>query len=302
MSPLKQHWVNFLESEKVQKVRQYLPPLNFITVHYSYFIITCLITSVIFWGSSDPTKSITYTDALFLVVSAMTEAGLNTVNLSQMTTFQQFILWFLIVIGSSIFVSISTVLTRKRVFESRFKHVIKLQKEARRTHRRSMSMPRRRNSVSNRVDEVKPPAEVADKSDFQSRHSEPRDPTPGPSENGAAVTEAKPVEASINGNELTPNEAVDPMEEVGMNQDPDHIGFMRYAPSPAGSPKLGHSRVLSFVGVGAHPNSTGYRSFSPAASKGGIYNRGRKKDIEPAEEQLDHNEYASSFSKPSFAS
>lgn len=30
-----------------------------------------------------------YTDALFLVVSAMTEAGLNTVNLSTLSTFQQ---------------------------------------------------------------------------------------------------------------------------------------------------------------------------------------------------------------------
>jgi hypothetical protein len=37
---------------------------------------------------------------VFLVVSAMTEAGLNTVNLSMMSTGQQFILWFLIGIVS----------------------------------------------------------------------------------------------------------------------------------------------------------------------------------------------------------
>jgi hypothetical protein len=56
--------------------------LSFITLHYAYFITTCLITSLIFWGSSTPDKSVRYIDSLFLVISAMTEAGLNTVNLS----------------------------------------------------------------------------------------------------------------------------------------------------------------------------------------------------------------------------
>jgi hypothetical protein len=59
----------------------------------------------------------------------MTEAGLNTVNLSQMTLFQQILLWLLIVFGSSILISISTVLIRKRVFETRFKDIVRRQKE-----------------------------------------------------------------------------------------------------------------------------------------------------------------------------
>lgn len=75
------------------KIRAFLPPLNFITVHYTYFIATCLVTSLVFWGSSSSTggekEKVQYTDALFLVVSAMTEAGLNTVNLSTLSTFQQ---------------------------------------------------------------------------------------------------------------------------------------------------------------------------------------------------------------------
>lgn len=39
----------------------------------------------------------------------MTEAGLNTINLSQMNTFQQFILFLLILLGSAIWVSIAVV-------------------------------------------------------------------------------------------------------------------------------------------------------------------------------------------------
>ena len=73
-------------------------------------------------------------DSLFLVVSAMTEAGLNTVNLSQMTTWQQVLLWLLIIIGSSIWVSIWTVLVRKHTFERRFEEIVK--KERQRSHAR----------------------------------------------------------------------------------------------------------------------------------------------------------------------
>ena len=65
-----------------KQIRPRLEPLSFITIHYMYFLSTCLIASLIFWGSSTPAKSVRFIDAFFLAVSAMTEAGLNTVNLS----------------------------------------------------------------------------------------------------------------------------------------------------------------------------------------------------------------------------
>lgn len=105
--------------------------MNFITIHYAYFIIVCLVSSVVFWGSSNPAWSISYTDSLFLVVSAMTESGLNTVNLSQMTTWQQALLFLLIVFGSSIWVSIWTVVARKHVFEQRFQDIVRAERARR---------------------------------------------------------------------------------------------------------------------------------------------------------------------------
>ncbi|KAL2134312.1 hypothetical protein VTI74DRAFT_509 [Chaetomium olivicolor] len=111
-----------------RRLRSWLPPLNFITIHYAYFTIVCLITSVVFWASSSPARSISYTDSLFLVVSAMTEAGLNTVNLSQMTTWQQTLLFLLIIFGSSIWVSIWTVVARKHAFEQRFQDVVRAER------------------------------------------------------------------------------------------------------------------------------------------------------------------------------
>lgn len=113
------------------QLRAFLPPLNFITIHYAYFIVVTLAASLIFWGSSNPDLSIGYADSLFLTVSAMTEAGLNTVNLSQMTTWQQVMLWLLIVLGSAIWVSIWTVAFRLRAFEKHFEYIVRAERERR---------------------------------------------------------------------------------------------------------------------------------------------------------------------------
>ncbi|KAE8419247.1 cation transport protein-domain-containing protein [Aspergillus pseudocaelatus] len=100
-----------------------VPPFNFITLHYTYFIVTSLICSVIFWGASNPLRSISYADALFMCVSAITGAGLNTVDLSSLNTFQQSILFVLLMLGHAILISITVLFVRKRAFESKFKGI-----------------------------------------------------------------------------------------------------------------------------------------------------------------------------------
>ncbi|KAI0536073.1 cation transport protein-domain-containing protein [Xylaria digitata] len=70
----------------------------------------------------------------------MTEAGLNTVNLSQMTTWQQVLLWLLIIIGGSIWVSIWTVLIRKHAFERRFEEIVKRERQRSQDERRDTSL------------------------------------------------------------------------------------------------------------------------------------------------------------------
>lgn len=120
-------------------LRRNLPPLNFITLHYAYFFITCLVSAVIFWGASTPTRSVSFTDSLFLCVSAMTLAGLNTVNLSDLNTFQQVMLFLLIMAGSAIFVSAFVVHVRKKAFEAKIHKVAAEQKRPR--SRFSLSRP-----------------------------------------------------------------------------------------------------------------------------------------------------------------
>ncbi|KAK6539435.1 hypothetical protein TWF694_009659 [Orbilia ellipsospora] len=53
----------------------------------------------------------------------MTLAGLNTIDLSKLNTFQQFMLFLLLLLGSSVFVSIAIVHIRRLAFEKRFAQI-----------------------------------------------------------------------------------------------------------------------------------------------------------------------------------
>ncbi|EXJ55136.1 hypothetical protein A1O7_08061 [Cladophialophora yegresii CBS 114405] len=124
--------------------------LSFIQWHYFYFVATSLVASLIFWGSSTPAKSVTYVDSLFLCVSAMTEAGLNTVNLSELNTWQQILLFLLIILGSAIFVSSSILHIRKRAFENKFAELVEQRrKRLRRPRTRTFTLSRRDHVHSN---------------------------------------------------------------------------------------------------------------------------------------------------------
>lgn len=190
--------------------------------------------------------------------------------------------------GSSIFVSIGTVLTRKRVFESRFKGVIRRQRENR-ARRRSMSSIRR--APTETVNERRKEEEPVDRSGFESRHSGPRDPTSGAENEEGVGPAGEKVEVDVQqakegevegkggstGSESTAavrpaspvDEGVRPRRGSGTS---DQIQFMRYAPSPRPE-EFQHRRVLSFVGVGAHPHSTAYR----LPNTSGLVQRGEKK-------------------------
>lgn len=112
-------------------VRPYLPPVNFITMHYAYFILTGLVFAGIFYGLSSPTNSVSFIDSLFLVLSAFTTSGLNTVDISQLSTAQQVIIALMMVLGSPVFVSIFTIWLRARVFEKRFEDIVEAERNRR---------------------------------------------------------------------------------------------------------------------------------------------------------------------------
>ncbi len=185
------------------------------------------------------------------------------------------------------------------MFESRFKGLVKRQREnrARRRSVSSIRAPRPGDGVGMGNEVLHDQKKAADpevKSGFESRHSGPRDPTLGGENGTAGIVDAEQSKsgdggdgrkdgserAAFNPAPVSPSpvdEGVRPRRGSGTS---DRISFMRYAPSPPPEAQQ-HRRVLSFVGVGAHPNSTAYR----LRNASGLINRGEKK-LREAEEPV----------------
>lgn len=83
-------------------------------------------------------ECVPFADSLFLTISAMTLAGLNTVNLSELNTFQQVLLFLLIMLGSAIWVSAFVVHVRWKAFTRRMA-AVKEERRRKRLERRSTS-------------------------------------------------------------------------------------------------------------------------------------------------------------------
>ncbi|KAL1798256.1 hypothetical protein ACET3X_002293 [Alternaria dauci] len=106
--------------------------LNFYRAHMLYFIVVIAISSVIVYGqgrANGPEEvggaHLTYTDALFLSCSAMTTTGLNSVDLGDLSGFQQAIFAVLLMIGNIPFVSTAVVLIRRALFRKKMADVVK---------------------------------------------------------------------------------------------------------------------------------------------------------------------------------
>ncbi|KAF2424897.1 TrkH-domain-containing protein [Tothia fuscella] len=118
-------------------VREEVLVLNFYRTHMLYFIIVILVSSVIVYGeglangSTEFDGRLRYIDCLFLCCSAMTTTGLNTVNLGNITAFQQAVLAVLLFIGNVTFVSTFVVLIRRHFFRSKLKEMVTHSRAAR---------------------------------------------------------------------------------------------------------------------------------------------------------------------------
>ncbi|KAE8379666.1 cation transport protein-domain-containing protein [Aspergillus bertholletiae] len=93
------------------------PPVNFITLHYTYIIFCSLLGIVILY----PYGNLSAIDAFFFGVSSATVSGLNVVNLKDLKTYQQLFLYFIPTICNMCFTNILVVIVRLHWFEKRLK-------------------------------------------------------------------------------------------------------------------------------------------------------------------------------------
>ena len=115
-----------------QLLKDHIFRLNFYRVHLLYFVIVILVSSAIFWGSNTHGFLVSFTDALTLCTSAMTNTGLGTVNLSVLNAYQQSILFVLMALGDLSIASVSVVYVRRYFFRKKIGTILKHSKAAQR--------------------------------------------------------------------------------------------------------------------------------------------------------------------------
>ncbi|KAL2021058.1 hypothetical protein VTK56DRAFT_7713 [Thermocarpiscus australiensis] len=116
------------------------PHFNFITAHYFWIIGLSLLGSVIVYGAGR--GNIAYIDALFHASCSSTQAGLNTVDLNLLNTFQQVVLYLWPMLTNPITINSFVVFLRLYWFEKRFQHIVREARLRRGTISRSKTAAR----------------------------------------------------------------------------------------------------------------------------------------------------------------
>ncbi|KZV91059.1 TrkH-domain-containing protein [Exidia glandulosa HHB12029] len=98
---------------------------NFFRIHLTAFILIPFLCGTILFACNGRYR-VDYLDSLFIAYSAFSGCGLSTVNLSQLTAWQQVILLLLMVGGHFGVVSTFMVLVRKHYFQTRCQHFVKV--------------------------------------------------------------------------------------------------------------------------------------------------------------------------------
>ncbi|GAB7353165.1 hypothetical protein MBLNU459_g3696t3 [Dothideomycetes sp. NU459] len=178
----------------------------------------------------------------------MTEAGLNTVNLSTLNTWQQCILFFLIMMGSAIFVSSFVLHVRKNAFEKKFMSIAEERRHKR--SRSTLSFQRRFSRSSAR------PVE------FESVDLEKKErdvpPVSMPEDRGRDV-QANRIDASQDFSESAIEDG--PTSRDGITFSPETNFRNNGRDNEGGEPRM-RRRLFSMQGVGAHPSAGLHRSTS----------------------------------------
>ncbi|KAK9370441.1 cation transport protein-domain-containing protein [Lipomyces kononenkoae] len=92
---------------------------RFLLFHAIFIMASTIIGSIMIY----PGGNIAYIDALFLASGASTQAGLNTVNLNDMTTWQQVVLYIIPLFTNPITINAFLVFLRLYWFEKEFKDI-----------------------------------------------------------------------------------------------------------------------------------------------------------------------------------
>ena len=176
----------------------------------------------------------------------MTLSGLGSINLSIINTFQQILLFILIMMGSAIFVSVFVVHLRKRAFEKKFRIVVGKERHKDWTRRRTTSLHR---ASMHELGDIRRSFAVSEARDVQCTGEDSQNLPPLPTTGESSTTDGKdksPFENAI----------VDGNAEDSMN--PTHLTFSQDTRFRASNASTRRRPRLSFgtLGVGVRPGTS----------------------------------------------
>lgn len=128
---------------------KYLLP-NFIHFHYFYIISMGLITSIMVYGPGN----IKYIDCFFMGYGAVTQAGLNSVDVNDMSLYQQLAIYAMCTLTTPIFIHSGLIFVRLYWFERRFDNIKSISRDNFHMRRnatlaaRTMSLENRRKTIA----------------------------------------------------------------------------------------------------------------------------------------------------------
>ena len=102
-------------TKKIDPFVKFIFP-NFIAFHYFYIIAFALLCSILIY----PVKNFAYIDILFLATGAATQGGLNTVDLNELSLYQQIVLYITTALTTPIFIHSGLAFVRFYWFERYF--------------------------------------------------------------------------------------------------------------------------------------------------------------------------------------
>ncbi|KAI1330436.1 cation transport protein-domain-containing protein [Xylariaceae sp. FL0255] len=136
MPSTRKNLVKFAEALRPSFISR-TPHFNFITVHYFWIIGWTIIASILLFATGH--GDLAYIDALTFAAGANTQAGLNTVNVNQLNTFQQVVLYVCALLCNPITINSSVVFLRLYWFEKQFQNVVREARSRRATLTKSRS-------------------------------------------------------------------------------------------------------------------------------------------------------------------
>lgn len=119
--------------------------IHFLQMHYIYILILTFVFSGLYY--CEPGTDWNYIDALFMATTGTTDTGLNTIPMSEMSTYHMVVLYFSAFFGSHVIISFYVVMVRRYYFSQRFEEELKENQRRRDEYKRqkqSRSDPIRR--------------------------------------------------------------------------------------------------------------------------------------------------------------